>query len=469
LNPNQLQIAKDTILEVNIDKSAFGGKGIAKIDGFTIFVENGIPQDRVRIVIKRKKKNFAEAKIVKMLEPSPFRGASKCEHFEYCGGCDWLSLKYEKQLEYKQNHLKETIEHIGGIKGVVVKPIIPSDKILGYRNKMIFGCVANPYVPLSETETFDNDFAVGLHVNGAPDKIFDIKSCLLMNNTGSLILEDIKKFIKEAEYKVYNKSARSGFWHSIMLRYSFEYDKWMVNIITVFKEAEAVKPLADILTNKYSEVASVINNITDIKKPSYVGKYEIILAGTPILKEKILGFDFKISANSFFQTNPLCAESLYKTVINYANLKNNEKVIDLYSGAGAIAIIAAASAKEVVGVEIAKSAVKDAEDNCRINGIDNCRFIYGDIKDNLSKIPFTPDVMIIDPPRSGIARDVLQQIMKNPPKKIVYVSCNPASLARDFKLLKNSYNIIEVQPVDMFPNTYHIESATLLEFGGITL
>jgi len=465
LNLNETQITKEMILEVNIEKSAFGGKGIAKVDGFTIFVKNGIPQDRVKIVIKRKKKRLAEAEIIELIEPSPFRITPECQHAEYCGGCDWLTLNYEKQLEYKRKHLEETIEHIGKIKGVVVNEAIPSKMTFGYRNKMIFGCTNSPYFLPYETrpETADNDFAIGLHVKGLSDKIFDAKSCLLMNNTGNLILDDIRNFIKNSEYSVYDKNSRSGFWYSVILRYSFEYNKWMVNIVTVFNKEGAIKPLADILTKKYIEIISVINNITDGKKPSYLGKYEIQLAGVPVLKEKILGFDFKISANSFFQTNSFGAESLYKVVRDYAKLKNNEKAIDLYGDAGSIAIILAASAKKVVGIEISKSAVKDAEDNCRINGVDNCKFICGDIKENLSKISFIPDVMIIDPPRSGIARDILKQIIKTLPKRIVYVSCNPASLARDLNSLKNSYDIMKIQPVDMFPNTCHIESVTSLQ------
>jgi len=459
-----MQIIKDMLLEVNIEKIGFGGRGIAKVNGFTIFVENGIPKDRAKIVIKRKKNNFAEAKIVELIKPSPFRIDPACEYAGYCGGCDWLPLKYEKQLEYKQQHLKETLKHIGKIKGVFVNRVIPSKIIFGYRNKMIFGCADNSYFIRNKSypERVNDNFTIGLHVRGLPNKIFDTKSCLLMNNTGNLILDDIRSFIKSSKYSVYNKNNRSGFWHSIMLRYSFGYDKWMINIGTIFKKEGVIKPLSYILTEKYPEVASVINSIPDKNKGLYLGKNEELLAGDPVLKEKILDFDFKISANSFFQTNSFGAESLYKVVKDYANLKNDEKVIDLYSGAGTISIIVADSAKEVIGIEISKTAVKDAEDNCRINEIDNCKFICGNIKESLLQIPFLPDVMIIDPPRSGIDKDVLKQIVNIAAKRIVYISCNPPSFARDMNILKDFYDIAKIQPVDMFPNTYHIEFVSLL-------
>jgi 23S rRNA (uracil1939-C5)-methyltransferase len=248
-----------------------------------------------------------------------------------------------------------------------------------------------------------------------------------------------------------------------MLRHSAAYDQWMVNIITAAEDRETVQPLADQLIASNPKIVSVINNITSRKAGVAIGEYEILLAGTSCIRDKIGLFEFEISANSFFQTNTLGAERLYETVKAYAGLTCKETVLDLYSGTGTIAIYLAADAKEIIGLEIAESAVIDAENNCRINRISNCRFILGDIRKSLPQVSARPDVMIIDPPRSGMHGDVVRQVLKMQPRRIVYVSCNPATMARDIGMMKESYSVPEVQPFDMFPHTHHIESVARME------
>ena len=459
-----MTVKKGQELKLEISGLAFGGKGIAHKDGFAVFVDQTVPLDIVIARIIKKKKNFAVARVVEIVDESPFRIKPPCIYSGQCGGCKWQFLKYDKQLDYKQQHVIDSLEHIGMLKGVPVHPTISSKLIYGYRNKMEFSCSDRRWLMPDEMgmENPDLDFALGLHVPGTFHKVLDIKKCLLQPALGNNILDDVRTYIKESNVPVYGLRSHIGFWRFVMLRHSAAYDQWMVNIVTAEESNKIVKPLSDLLTAKYPEIVSVINNINTRKAGIAVGEYEILLAGSPFIKEKIALFEFKISANSFFQTNTSGAEILYEKVKEYAGLSGEEYVVDLYSGAGTIAIFLADSAKELTGIEISKSAVQDAEANCLYNGISNCRFILGDIKDCLEHIK-KPDVMIIDPPRTGMHKNVVKQILDMAPAKIIYVSCNPATMARDLGMMKDNYKVLEVQPVDMFPHTYHIESVARLE------
>jgi 23S rRNA (uracil1939-C5)-methyltransferase len=459
-----MSVKKGQELKLEISGLAFGGKGIARKDGFTVFVDHTVPLDIVVARIIKKKKNFAVASVIEILEKSPFRTDPPCIYSGQCGGCKWQFLKYDKQLDYKQQHVIDSLEHIGMIKGVTVHSTIPSKLIYGYRNKMEFSCSDRRWLMPDEMgmENLDLNFALGLHVPGTFHKVLDTKKCLLQPALGNNILDDVRTYIKESNVPVYGLRSHIGFWRFVMLRHSAAYDQWMVNIVTAEESNKIVKPLSDLLTAKYPEIVSVINNINTRKAGIAVGEYEMLLAGSPFIKEKIALFEFKISANSFFQTNTSGAEILYEKVKEYAGLSGKEYVVDLYSGAGTIAIFLADSAKELTGIEISKSAVQDAEANCLYNGISNCRFILGDIKDCLEHVKKL-DVMIIDPPRTGMHKNVVKQILDMAPAKIIYVSCNPATMARDLGMMKDNYKVLEVQPVDMFPHTYHIESVARLE------
>lgn len=460
-----MTVRKGEIHQLSISTIAFGGRGLAKPDGFAVFVDGAVPEDVVSARITRKKKNHGEARILEILEPSPHRVTAPCPYSGFCGGCKWQFLKYEKQLLYKRQHVIEALAHIGGIQGVPVHPAIPSERIFHYRNKMEFSCSDRRWLlpHEMEREDIDRDFALGLHVPGTFHKVLDTRTCLLQPARGDAILEDVREYIKASGLPVYGLKSHEGFWRFLMLRHSVADDEWLVNIITASENRAAVQPLADLLMEKYPGVVSVVNNITSRKAGVAIGEFEVPLAGARCLTDRIDGLRFEISANSFFQTNTRGAGILYDTVAAYAGLTGVENVVDLYSGTGTIAICLSRLAGSVFGMEIVESAVGDAERNCRRNRIENCRFLLGDIRDNLALLETVPEVMIIDPPRVGMHKDVVKGVTALAPSRIVYVSCNPATLARDLAMLKDTYRVLEVQPVDMFPHTYHIEAVARLE------
>ncbi len=460
-----MSIKKGNIVELEIVDIAFGGRGLAKVDGFAVFVDQAVPGDRVMARVVKKKKNYAEARIVELLVPSSDRVDPPCEHSGFCGGCKWQFLNYEKQLEYKTRHVAESLAHIGMIKQVTVHPALRSDPIFGYRNKMEFSCSDRRWLLPGEMnkEGVEKGFALGLHVPGTFYKVLDTKACHLHPELGNSILDDIRQYIKGSKAPVYGLKSHEGFWRFVMLRHSVFHDSWMVNIITASEDLTVVQPLADLLMKKYPGIVSIVNNITSRKAGVAIGEYEIFLKGENVLKDRLGPYKFEISANSFFQTNTRGAELLYEKVREYAELTGKENVIDLYSGTGTIPIWLSDSAKTVTGLEIVESAVKDADKNCHSNGVDNCRFLLGDIREILAGIGNIPDVMIIDPPRVGMHKDVVGQVLAMAPEKIVYVSCNPATLARDLGMIKDQYEVLEVQPVDMFPHTYHVESVARLK------
>ena len=460
-----MTVKKGQQLEVVVEDMAFGGRGLVKVDGLAVFVDQGVPGDRAEIRIVKKKKNFAEARVIRIMTPSPFRVTPPCRYSGFCGGCKWQFLDYPKQLEYKRNHVIESIEHIGLLQNILVHDVIPSPNMFKYRNKMEFSCSDRRWLLPEEMdkEGTDISFAIGLHVPGTYHKVLDTDACLLFPDLGNAILEDVRQYIKKSDLPVYGLRSHEGFWRFLMLRHSAAHDRWLVNIVTAEKRLEAVNPLAHMLMEKYPQVVSIVNNISARKASIAIGESEILLAGERCLKDKINAFEFEISANSFFQTNTLGAERLYRTVVDYAGLTGSETVADLYCGTGTIAICLSSGARQVMGIEIVESAVADAEKNCALNNVSNCRFIPGDIKDCLSKITKVPDVMIIDPPRVGMHKDVVRQVLEMAPPRLVYVSCNPATLARDLNMIKDQYRVLEVQPVDMFPHTFHIESVARLE------
>ena len=459
-----MTIKKRKAYELEIIDLAFGGRGLAKPDGFPVFIDRCVPGDIVFIKITKKKKSWAEGKLIKILKESPLRKEGKCLYCNFCGGCKWQQIGYDLQLKYKKRHVKESIEHIGGLKNILVKDVIPSDKIFEYRNKMEFSCSSKRWLmPWElENEAIKKGFGIGLHVPGTFDKVIDIKHCEIMPNLGNQILEDVRSFIKKSDLSAYHLRTHEGFWRFLMLRHSVAFDTWMVNIVTKEKKIDVVQDLTAVLSQKYPQIESIVNNIIDSKSGVATDIEEITLHGQNFIKEKLGKFTFKISANSFFQTNTRSCEKLYSKVSEYAALTGKEVVTDLYSGTGTIPIWLSDQAKMVNGIEIVQSAVVDAKLNVKLNKIENCEFFQGDIKDVLPRLKSKPDVMIIDPPRVGMHKDVVRQVLAIGPKKIVYVSCNPATLARDLEMLTPKYETKEIQPIDMFPHTYHIESVALL-------
>lgn len=459
-----MAIKKGQLIELEVTQVAFGGKGLAKLDGMAVFVDNAVPLDRVTARITKKKKSFAEARTIELLAASPQRVQPPCPYSGFCGGCKWQFLDYDHQIAYKRQHVREALEHIALIQEVPVHPTIGSDKIFGYRNKMEFSCTTRRWLMPEELGRDDVDAgtALGLHVPGTFDKVIDIEACLLQPDAGNQILCDVRQYIKASPLPVYGLRSHEGFWRFLVLRHSTAFDQWMVNIVTARQENQAVQPLADMLGRKYGNIVSVVNNISAKRAAIAIGDEELVLAGSPHILERIGPHEFELSSNSFFQTNTLGAGRLYETVRRYAGLTGQETVVDLYCGTGTIAIYLAAGAREIIGMEMVESAVTDARRNCLRNGIDNCRFIAGDVRHTMSQLDICPDVMIIDPPRAGMHQDVVAQVISLAPPRIVYVSCNPATMARDLAIMKAQYAVAEVQPVDMFPHTFHIEAVARL-------
>ncbi len=455
---------KGQTVELEIERMAYGGKGLARTNNFVIFVRGAVPGDLVRAVIHKKKRSFAEARILEVLSPSSDRVDAPCPYSLYCGGCQWQHIRYETQLSYKRSHVKEAVERIGGLMDIPVHPVLPSNKPFAYRNKMEFSFSDRPWLRPEEMETGKTrpPLALGLHIPGGYQKVLDMEGCLLQEGLGNEILCSIKRFAGESGAPAYGLKSHKGYWRFLTLRYSVAHDQWMANVITSDKRPRVMESLAKELASGFPRLATVVNNINNRKASIAVGQEEKVYYGEGFIKDRIGRLNFRISPNSFFQTNSRTAEDLYGKVVKYAELTPADRVLDLYSGTGTIPLFLSARVKDVVGIEIVESAVMDARKNALANHIDNCSFICGDIREAMKSLSHRPQVLIIDPPREGMHKDVPVQILDLAPERIVYVSCNPTTLARDLALLAQQYAIIEIQPVDMFPHTYHIEAVARL-------
>ena len=439
---------------------AYGGRGVARKDGLVVFVRGGIPGDTVTARVFKKRKAYAEAEIDELVDPSPDRIEAPCPYFGYCGGCQWQHVVYERQLEYKREHIRESMTRIGSLKDVPICEVIPSEKLLAYRNKMEFSFSDRRWFLPSELHRRETEsgFALGLHVPGTYHKVIDVDACLLQAEMGNQILRVVKRHAKDSKIPVYGLKTHEGFWRFLTIRYSNASDEWMVNLVTSEERPDILEPLADDLSRRMRNIKTVVNNINRKKASIAVGDREVVLTGDGMIRNTIGPFTFQISSNSFFQTNSLAAEKLYEKVLDYAELTGKETVLDLYSGTGTIPIFIAHNVRSVTGMEMSRGAVRDARKNCMENEIGNCVFVCGDIREKLSPTTLTkPDVLIIDPPRAGMHKAVLVQVMSLSPEKIIYISCNPATMARDIGQMIQDYQLVEIQPVDMFPQTHHIE------------
>jgi len=460
-----MDIRRGETIEISVEKVVYGGRGLAHLNNVAIFVANTVPGDKIIARIVRTKKNFAEARALEVIEASPHRVVPPCPYSDFCGGCAWQCIEYEKQLEYKHALVVELLNHIGMVTDFTMHPPLAALQIFAYRNKMEFSFSDKKWLlPKERDEKKDNDsFALGLHVPGTFDKIIDIEGCLLQQEVGNKILREAKRYIRESGIPVYGLKTHQGFWRYLMLRHSYFYDEWMVNIITSDKRDAPIQLLTSILKGKFKEIATIVNNINTRKGGTAVGEWEKVVTGEGYIKDNIGTLTFEISANSFFQTNTMMAERLCQAVEDFASLTGRETIFDLYSGIGTISLFLASQAAHIIGVDISNAAIADAKRNCQLNGIDNCEFFCGDVKMFLSECKIQPDVVIADPPRVGMQRGVIDRIGRLLPKRIIYISCNPSTLARDIALLKEWYTLKEVQLIDLFPHTYHIESVARLE------
>ena len=465
MNERKYPVKRGGEYEVEIEKLAFGGAGIARMDNYVIFVKGAIPGDRALVRIQKRKSAYAEARLLSLIKPSKYRIASPCPYFEWCGGCTWQNLSYEDQLKYKVDIVAESFRHLAGLVDIQVQPIITSEKPFAYRNKMEFSFSDRRWLLPNELNKDDinRDFALGLHVPGTFDKILQIDTCLLQSDIANQILKYINDYIIKNKLQPYGIRSHKGFLRFLVIRESSYNGSIMVNMVTAYEDTKSLKNLAQKLINKFPSIKSVVNNINSKLAQIAFGEKEIILAGESTIQEKLGRHLFNISANSFFQTNTKQAEKLYSKVLEFAGLTGIENVWDLYCGTGTITIFLAEQAREVTGFELVESAVNDARLNAETHGVHNAKFIGGDLLHKLREMKDKPDVLVTDPPRSGMHPKVVEYIRDLCPEKIVYVSCNPTTLARDVSILKETYEIEMIQPVDMFPQTYHIETIVKME------
>ncbi|MBQ7686304.1 MAG: 23S rRNA (uracil(1939)-C(5))-methyltransferase RlmD [Bacteroidaceae bacterium] len=457
---------------ITITAVAAEGKALARVDDKVVFVPFVVPGDVVDLQVKRKKHSFMEAVAVKFHEYSNDRTTPRCQHFGVCGGCKWQCLKYEEQLRWKQQQVVDNLTRIGKIELPEISPILGSEKIYEYRNKLEFGFSNRRW--MTEDEIRDDEQiitehnALGFHITGAFDKILDIEQCHLMDN----ITNDIRNFIREYgishNLTFYDLRQNLGLLRSMMIRNSNTGELMVLiqfRIENKDEQQEAIELLQQV-ADKFPEITSLLY-VDNHKCNDTFGDQEVIcFKGTDHIYEEMEGLRFKVGPKSFYQTNTDQAYHLYQVARNFAGLTGNELVYDLYTGTGTIANFVSRQARQVIGIEYVPEAIEDAKVNSQINHIDNTLFFAGDMKDILNRDFINrygrPDVIITDPPRAGMHQDVIDTILFAEPNRIVYVSCNPATQARDLQLLDVKYRVAKVQPVDMFPHTQHVENVVML-------
>lgn len=460
-------------IEITLDSIAFEGSAVGRINGKVYFIKNAVPGDKVVSVITKSKKNFAEGYLEEIISPSKFRVVPKCEYFGECGGCNWQNLEYHKQLEWKKQNVIDAFERIGNFRNLIIYDTNGSKQVYNYRNKMEFSFGANRWLRITEISNNENiinkEFALGLHISGRFDKIIDLEYCELQNQYANEILKYIKTKSLEEKISPYNLKNHSGFLRSLIIRYSLYQDSFMIILITnevkTKNEELFLKNLSDNLIDNFKKISNLVYAINTSKNPVTIDSYTMVY-GEDNFYEKILDLKYKISPFSFFQTNSYQINTFINKILEFADINKNDIVWDLFCGAGSITLPAAKQCKFIYGVELSYSAIIDANFNKEINHISNTEFLNIDLnnKNNLNQLdslPY-PDLVILDPPRAGLSSHLIDYLSKIKVKKIVYVSCNPSTQARDCKLLSENYEIIKMQPVDMFPHTYHIENIALL-------
>lgn len=461
---------KKPLLEnVKIEKIAAEGKSIAYIDDKVLFVPNTVPGDIVDVQVTRKRKSFMEGFVTQIRQLSDLRTTPACSHFGVCGGCKWQNLPYEKQLEFKQQEIIDNLQRIGKVELNGIRPIIGSAQQLYYRNKLEFTFSSKRFLTREEigsSEEIEHTPALGFHVPGLFDKVVDINHCYLQGEPSNEIRNFIKAHALKEGLNFYNIREQKGFLRTLIIRIS-SIGEVMVIIAFGHEDTEAREKLLKALTEQFPQITSLMYVINEKLNDTLTDQEIICYHGRDHIFEEMKGLKFKIGPKSFYQTNSEQAYNLYSQTRALAGLTGHETVYDLYTGTGTIANFVARQAAKVIGVEYVPEAIEDARVNSSINGITNTVFYAGDMKDVLNAAFIEhhghPDVIITDPPRAGMHPDVVQTILNAAPKRIVYISCNSATQARDLQLLDVAYKVCAVQPVDMFPHTHHVENIVLLE------
>lgn len=454
---------------LEITKVAAEGKSIARWNDLVVFIPFGAPGDIADVKIDRKKHSFCEGHIVNLVKPSEIRTEPMCEHFGVCGGCKFQHIPYEYQLKFKQQQVTDALERIAKIELPEVNDILGSKEITHYRNKLEFTFSNKSWLTfeqLNSGEEFNDRDAVGFHIPGAFDKVLNINKCWLQDDISNEMRNFIRDYAKSKGYTFYDIRNNVGLMRMMMVRITSTGD---IMLVVVFGEndEDAVKDVMSAVADKFPQITSLMHVVNTKVNDSLGDQVFVLDRGSEFIEEEMEGLKFRIGPKSFYQTNSRQAYELYKVARGMAKLTGNELVYDLYTGTGTIANFVARNAKQVIGIEYVPEAIEDAKLNSNVNGIENTLFYAGDMKDILTD-EFVgkhgvPDVMIIDPPRAGMHEDVVGVIMNAEPKRIVYVSCNPATQARDLAMLDSKYKVVEIQPVDMFPHTQHVENVVGLE------
>jgi 23S rRNA (uracil1939-C5)-methyltransferase len=453
---------------VTIEDIAAEGKAIVRIDDMVVFVPGAIPGDVVDLQVTRKRKKYCEARVIKYISHSPLRIEPFCSHFGTCGGCKWQHLPYRDQLKYKEKQVRDALQRIGKINITESYPIMGAEQTEFYRNKLEYTFSNHRWLTGEETaedRVIENRNALGFHVSGRFDRIVDVEKCYLQEEPSNLIRNTVKAFALARGLSFYDHNTNEGLLRNLVIR-TATTGELMVVLSVQYDEPEVYEMLDD-LYSKVKGITSLMYVINPKLNETLYDQEIKLYKGQDHIIEEMDGLKFRIGPKSFFQTNTLQALQLYRKTKEFAGLTGNEIVYDLYTGTGTIANYVAGAAKKVVGIESVPEAIADAEINAALNGITNTVFRTGDMKDLFNEA-FTsehgrPDVVITDPPRAGMHENVVAQLLKAAPERIVYVSCNPATQARDVKLLSEEYNLLKSQPVDMFPHTHHIENILLLE------
>lgn len=461
-------VKKGQDIELTIESLAFGGKGVAKVDGFTVFVERVLTGQKVLARIYKKRKSYAEAYPLEVLTKAPNEIEPICPAFGTCGGCRLQNLEYEDQLKEKTQQVRDLIQRTGGFSDFHIPDALPSPQAFHYRNKMEFTFSDSPWRDHPDDEP--KPLGLGQHIPGRFDKVVHLDVCYLQKSVMNDIMNFVFDYALERKWKGYNTKTHTGWARNLILRYGEHTDEIMVNVVTKSYEEDEILPLRDKLVEAFPQITTIVNNITTRRAGVSVGEEEIILFGPGVIRDRLGEHEFEVSANAFFQTNTRQAERLYAEALEAAQIKGDDVVYDLYCGTGTIALFMAKQAAKVYGFELIEDAVKNARKNAEDQHVTNVEFIQGDLKDVLSeKLEEieAANVIVVDPPRAGLHQNVVDDILKIRPERLVYVSCNPSTLARDLKLFcEDVYELNSVQPVDMFPHTAHIETVANLSLKG---
>jgi len=457
------------IENVEVVDIAAEGKAIAKVDDLVVFIPYVVPGDVIDLQITRKKNKYAEGKPTRFVSYSPDRTEAFCEHFGVCGGCKWQILPYSEQLKYKQKQVTDNLTRIGKVELPEITPILGSEKTQFYRNKLEFTFSNKKWLTWEQVQsgvTFDNMNAVGFHIPGCFDKVLDINKCWLQDDVSNQIRNFIRQYCFDKGYTFFDLRNRGGLMRNIIIRTSTTGELMLI-VVFYDDEKEQREDLLNAIAQEFPQITALLYIVNQKANDTITDQEVLVWRGNDFIYEEMEGLKFKIGPKSFYQTNSEQAYNLYKITRDFAQLTGNELVYDLYTGTGTIANFVAKKAKKVIGIEYVADAIEDAKVNSANNEIDNTLFYAGDMKDILTQEFINehgrPDVIITDPPRAGMHDDVINVILFAEPERVVYVSCNPATQARDLSLMDEKYKVVKVQPVDMFPHTHHVENVVLLE------